>query len=103
MSENKLGLLLKVKDDLLNDKRENHLCYICASIHSFYDSCGYTHSNSKNVITLDIAKRVCRELHIKLPVQDRTKHIGWWEDYDYKTRLAVVNRLIKETKLNGCI
>lgn len=87
-----LRKLLEVKKICLTDRKEESLPYLCVNFRNVFGD------YMEEVFNFNIAKRICRELHLTKPIDERRIFIGWWRCSDYKTRLAIVNRLIKETK-----
>lgn len=85
-----LKKLLKIKREFVENKKEcNYVLYLCPMF-----------SFSEEFFNFDIVTQICKELHIKKPVRTivfpkKFNGIGWWDRDDYKTRLAVINKLIK--------
>ena len=91
-----LKILYDVKGQFLLDRRQNYLPYLCVY---FRRACLKLSINKfDDFFNIEKVERICNELHIKKPKVNRAMYLGWWPDGEYKVRLAVINKLIKEAK-----
>jgi hypothetical protein len=93
--EVRLEVLNQTKQFLLHERKIEFLPYICIYVGRGLCSVGISEIYKKEIFNFDMAKRICRKLHLKNPTGGK---LGWWKDYDYKTRLSVINQLIKEAE-----
>ena len=90
----KLVMLNKIKSAILEEKNSHVPSYLCVWFGLM--SIKYEVSTD-DIFNLNIAKSICEKLKLPQPNNSQSKHLGYWADYDYNTRIKIIEELIEQT------